>query len=453
MDLENLWQSVLAQIQLNISPANFATWFANTKILSLEDDTATISVSNSFSKEWLEQKYGKDILKILHSTNENIKNVSFVVDPKKTKKVAGGKKSAGREDILAEQLDFKELEVNKETNLNSRYVFENFIVGPFNEMAFAAAMAVVEEPGKNYNPLFVYGGVGLGKTHLVQAIGNKIKEDAPEKRVKYLPAEKLISIIINSIKNHNVEELKKNLRELDVLIVDDIQFIAGKDKTQEEFFHTFNSLYQKNKQIILSSDRHPGTIPAITERLKSRFKGGMIADISSPDFETRVAILKQKAEEKNVDLPKDIIDFIANNIQRNIRELESALNRLIIFKKANNKSPTLEDTKKLLKTIIVSPSRITNPKKIIQSVTEFYDIPNGNMFSVSRKKEFSRPRQVAMFLLKKELKLSYSEIGRKFGGKDHTTVIHACQLIEKMAEEDEKTHQEIDLILQRVYSN
>jgi len=185
------------------------------------------------------------------------------------------------------------------------------------------------------------------------------------------------------------------------LIVDDIQFIAGKDKTQEEFFHTFNSLYQKNKQIILSSDRHPNAIPAITERLKSRFKGGMIADISSPDFETRMAILKQKGEEKGVDLPKEIIEFIANNIQRNIRELESALNRLIIFKKANNKNPTLEDTKKLLKTIIVSPSKVTNPKKIIQAVTEFYDIPNGTMFFTSRKKEFSKPRQVAMFLLKK----------------------------------------------------
>lgn len=452
MDLENLWQSVLAQIQLDISPANFATWFANTKILSFEDGIISVATPNSFSKEWLEQKYGKDILKILQSLDKNIKAVSFVVDPRKTKK-APGKKIAENDKDSTEQLGFKELEINKETNLNPRYVFDNFIVGPFNELAFAAAMAVVEEPGKNYNPLFIYGGVGLGKTHLVQAIGNKIKEDSPEKKVKYLPAEKLISIIVNSIKKNSIEELKKTLRELDVLIVDDIQFIAGKDKTQEEFFHTFNSLYQKNKQIILSSDRHPNAIPAITERLKSRFKGGMIADISSPDFETRMAILKQKGEEKGVDLPKEIIEFIANNIQRNIRELESALNRLIIFKKANNKNPTLEDTKKLLKTIIVSPSKVTNPKKIIQAVTEFYDIPNGTMFFTSRKKEFSKPRQVAMFLLKKELKLSYSEIGRKFEGKDHTTVIHACQLIEKTAEEDEKMHQEIELILQRIYSS
>lgn len=452
MELENLWQTVLAQIQLNISPANFATWFNNTKIISLEKDVITVSVPNSFSKEWLEQKYSKDILKIIHSIDENIKSIVFVVDPGKTKKITSSKKTISREDILTEQLGFNELEVNKETNLNPRYTFENFIVGPFNEMCYAAATAVVEEPGKNYNPLFIYGGVGLGKTHLIQAIGNKIKEDNPDKKVKYLPAEKLISIIVNSIKNHNIEELKKTLRELDVLIVDDIQFIAGKDKTQEEFFHTFNSLYQKNKQIILSSDRHPNTIPAITERLKSRFKGGMISDISSPDYETRIAILRKKTEEKGADLSKEVLDYIANNIQRNIRELESGLNRLIIFKKANNKNPSLEDAKKLLKNLIVSPSKITNYKKIIQSVTEFYDIPNGNMFFTSRKKEFSKPRQIAMYLLKKELKMSYSEIGRKFGGKDHTTVIHACQLIEKLEQEDEQIRQEIELILQRIYS-
>ena len=235
MELENLWQTVLAQIQLNISPANFATWFNNTKIISLEKDVITVSVPNSFSKEWLEQKYSKDILKIIHSIDENIKSIVFVVDPGKTKKITSSKKTVSREDILTEQLGFNELEVNKETNLNPRYTFENFIVGPFNEMCYAAATAVVEEPGKNYNPLFIYGGVGLGKTHLIQAIGNKIKEDNPDKKVKYLPAEKLISIIVNSIKNHNIEELKKTLRELDVLIVDDIQFIAGKDNSRRIF--------------------------------------------------------------------------------------------------------------------------------------------------------------------------------------------------------------------------
>ncbi|MFA5714168.1 MAG: chromosomal replication initiator protein DnaA [Candidatus Paceibacterota bacterium] len=451
MTNEELWQTVSSQIQLNISPANFATWFANTKISSVEDNVVTVSVPNSFSKEWMEQKYHKDIFKILKSLDENIKDIQYVVNPVNIKINVGGKKGLKKENSI-EQMGFSELEVSKETNLNPKYTFDNFITGPFNEIAYAAAMAVVEEPGKSYNPLFIYGDVGLGKTHLIQAIGNKIKENDPDKKVKYIPAEKLISTIVNAIRGQSVEELKKNLRNIDVLIVDDIQFLAGKDKTQEEFFHTFNSLYQKNKQIILSSDRHPNNIPAITERLKSRFGGGMIADINIPDYETRMAILKQKAEEKGVVVPADVLEYIANNIQKNVRELEGAISRLIIYKKTNGKTVTIEDAKKLLKNIIVSPAKVTNYKKIIEAITEFYDIPFGNMFFSSRKKEFARPRQLAMFLLKKELKMSYSEIGRKFGGKDHTTVIHSCQLIEKEDEENEKIHQEIELILQRIYS-
>ncbi len=451
MTNEELWQSVLSQIQLNISPANFATWFANTKISSIENNEVIVSVPNSFSKEWLEQKYHKDILKILKSLDDNIKEIKYVVIPVNTK-INTSQKRGVKKDEPIEQMGFSELEVSKDTNLNPKYTFDNFIIGPFNEIAYAAAMAIVEEPGKSYNPLFVYGEVGLGKTHLIQAIGNKIKEKDPSKNVKYIPAEKLISTIVNAIRGQSVEELKKNLRDIDVLIIDDIQFIAGKDKTQEEFFHTFNSLYQKNKQIILSSDRHPNNIPALTERLKSRFNGGMIADINIPDYETRMAILKQKIEEKNVTISADVLEYIANNIQKNVRELESAINRIIIYKKANNKNITLEDAKKLLKNIIVSPSKVTNYKKIVESITEFYDIPASNMFFTSRKKEYARPRQIAMYLLKKELKMSYSEIGRKFGGKDHTTVIHACQLIEKEYEENEKIHQEVELILQRIYS-
>lgn len=452
MNNEELWQSVLSQVQLNISPANFATWFANTKISSLEDGIITISVPNSFSKEWMEQKYNKDIFKILKSLDDNIKEVQYIVTPVNTK-IIDRKKTSKKEEIF-EQLGFSELEVSKETNLNPKYNFNNFIIGPFNEIAYAAAMSIVEEPGKNYNPLFIYGDVGLGKTHLMQAIGNKIKENDPSKKVRYIPAERLISTIINAIRNQSIEELKKNLRSIDVLIIDDIQFIAGKDKTQEEFFHTFNSLYQKNKQIILSSDRHPNNIPAITERLKSRFNGGMIADITMPDYETRFAILSQKMEEKNVSIPSDVLEYVANNVQKNIRELESAISRLIIFKKTNSsKTLSIEDAKKLLKNIILSPAKITNYKKIIESINSFYDInATGNMFFTSRKKEFARPRQIAMYLIKKELKMSFSEIGRKFGGKDHTTVIHACQLIEKEYEENEKIRQEVDLILQRIYS-
>jgi len=451
MPNEELWQAVLAQIQLNISPANFATWFANTKISAIEDNIVVVSVPNSFSKEWLEQKHNKEILKILKSIDDNIRGIQYVVNPANIKVAAAGKRMKKEEEPV-EQMGFSELEVSKETNLNPKYTFDNFITGPFNEIAYAAGMAVVEEPGKSYNPLFIYGEVGLGKTHLVQAIGNKIKENHPDKNVKYIPAEKLISTIVSAIRGQSVEELKKNLRDIDVLIIDDIQFLAGKDKTQEEFFHTFNSLYQKNKQIILSSDRHPNNIPAITERLKAGLNGGMIADINIPDYETRVAILRQKAEEKNVSIPADVVEYIANNIQKNVRELEGAVSRLAIYKKTNGKVVVLEDAKKLLKNIVTAPAKVTNYKKIVEAITEFYDIPSGNMFFVSRKKEFARPRQIAMYLLKKELKMSYSEIGRKFGGKDHTTVIHACQLVEKEYEENEKTHQEIELILQRIYS-
>ncbi|PIR02303.1 MAG: chromosomal replication initiator protein DnaA [Candidatus Nealsonbacteria bacterium CG_4_8_14_3_um_filter_34_13] len=450
MTLEELWQAVLAQIQLNTSPANFATWFAGTKIISKENGAVIVSVLNSFSKEWLEQKYHKEILKILWALDKSVKEVTYKVDSVKIKVKSIPKTEPP--DVSVGQLGFLELEIDKETNLNPRYNFENFVVGPFNELATAAATAAIKDPGRIYNPLFIYGRVGLGKTHLLQAMGNEASKIKPQKKIRYIPSEKLISMVVNSIRNHNIEELKSDLRKIDILIVDDVQFFAGKDKTQEEFFHIFNTLYQENKQIVLSSDRSPKAIPAITERLKSRFEGGMVADIGFPDYETRLAILKQKSQEKNADFPVKILEYAATNIQKNIRELESALNRLIVFKKINGKIPTLEETKKLLRNIIVSPSRFTNPSKIIQVINEFYDLDNKNFFYSSRKKEFARPRQLAMYLLRKELNLSFPAIGRKFGGKDHTTVIHACHLIEKEFQENEKFNQEVELILQRVYS-
>ena len=318
--------SGLAQIQLNISPANFATWFKNTGIVDLKDGEVVISVPNSFAKEWLEQKYNKNIFKIIHGLDEKIKEVKYVIG-KQDLKVAKKRKSF----CLAanDQLEFPEFKVDKETNLNPRYTFENFVVGPFNELPHAAAQAVSKNPGFVYNPLFIYGGVGLGKTHLLQAIGNDVIKNFPGKKVRYISAEKFTSGVITSIRNHEMEAFKSHYRQIDVLIIDDIQFLAGKEKTQEEFFHTFNALYEKNKQIILSSDRPPKTIPALAERLRSRFEGGMIADIGAPDFETRVAILKTKSRERAIEVPDDILHYIASNIQRNIRELEGALNRLV----------------------------------------------------------------------------------------------------------------------------
>ncbi|MDD2909603.1 MAG: chromosomal replication initiator protein DnaA [Candidatus Pacebacteria bacterium] len=448
MTQEQIWQSVLAQIKLNVSSANFATWFANTKISELSGGVLTVSVPNSFSKEWLEQKYKTDILRILKSVDSSIKDIEYVISPSKKMFSNNTVKINNNE----EQLGFSEFEKDEETNLNPKYDLNKLIVGPFNEMAYAAGEAVIENPGEAYNPFFVYGGVGLGKTHLIQGIGNKIKEKHYSKKIRYIPAEKLITDVVNSIRENRVEDLKREFKTIDVLIIDDIQFISGKTKTQEEFFHIFNVLYQNNKQIILSSDKHPGSIPTLTDRLRSRFEGGMIADVGMPDFETRLAILKQKAEEKGLNISFEALEFIASNIQKNVRELEGALNKILIVEKINKRLCTLDDIKKQLKNIISVKTKITTPEKIVNAVINFYNLEDQNLFISSRKKEYSRPRQLSMYLLKKELKLSYSAIGRKFGGKDHTTVMHSCSLIEKEYEENQKFSQEVEMILQRIYS-
>lgn len=312
MTQEQIWESVLAQIKLNVSSANFATWFANTKISEIQGGVLTISVPNSFSKEWLEQKYKADILKILESVDSSIKDINYTISP--TKKTAS--RNTVRINNDEEQLGFSELEKDKETNLNPKYDLANLIVGPFNEMAYAAGEAIIESPGDAYNPFFIYGGVGLGKTHLIQGIGNRIRKKHPSKKIRYIPTERLVTDVVNSIRENKVEDLKKEFKTIDVLIIDDIQFISRKTKTQEEFFHIFNALYQENKQIILTSDKHPGSIETLADRLRSRFEGGMLANVQMPDLETRIAILKQKAEEKNFSISFEALEYIASNIQK-----------------------------------------------------------------------------------------------------------------------------------------
>lgn len=448
MKKEEIWQAVLAQIQLMTSPANFATWFKNTKISSLDGGKAIISVPNSFVKEWLQQKYDKTIFKILKNLNSEIKELNYQVE-KTGLKIFEKKVDKTLEEI---QLSFKEIEIDKKTGLNPKYSFSNFVVGSFNELAHAAALAVVKNPGQVYNPLFIYGGVGLGKTHILQAIGNEIANKYSTKRVKYLPAEKFISEVILSIKNHEIEKLKSFYQNFDVLIVDDVQFLSGKEKTQEEFFYTFNSLYEKNKQIVLSSDRPPKAIPALTERLKSRFEGGIIADISYPDFETRLVILRKKSEEKNVMFSEEILNYIAANIKRNIRELEGALNILITYQKLNKKSPDFQTTKQLLKNLISPPSKLSGLKKLIKVVADFYEISEKDLMSNSKKREYVKPRQVAMYLMREELKSSFPFIGRKFGGKDHTTAIHAYKKVTKELKTNENLVEEIKEIKERFFS-
>lgn len=450
MPKEELWQAVLAQLQFQISPANFATWLKNTHILSQGGGQLCISVPNNFSKEWLENKYNKLIFHIIHDLDTEIKEIRYMVGAPAQPKQAPPSPSVGAPP--ESQLEFQELKVDRTTNLNFKYTFDSFVVGSFNELAHAASLAIVKNPGAVYNPLFVYGGVGLGKTHLLQAIGNRVAGDFPEKRIRYMSSERFTTGVVSAIRNHTMESFRALYRELDVLIIDDIQFLAGKDKTQEELFHTFNTLYENGKQIVFSSDRPPKAIPALEERLRSRFEGGMIADIGNPDFESRMAILKTKIQEYNMEVADDVCEYLVTHIQRNIRELEGALNRLCAFHRFSHKAPTLQEARSLLRSVIQNPNKVVSPKKIMQIVAEFYDLKEKEIVSSSRKKEVVKPRQVAMYLLREELKSSYPSIGKKFGGKDHTTAIYACGKIAKELLESEIFLDEINLIKQRIYS-
>ncbi|HEX9722035.1 MAG TPA: chromosomal replication initiator protein DnaA [Candidatus Paceibacterota bacterium] len=448
---EDLWRAVLAQLQFQISPANFSTWLKNTYILSKKDGQLLVSVPNNFSKEWLENKYNKLIFHIIRSLDTEIKEVRYTVERGllARQKAAPEEKTSPRQET--NQLEFQELKIDRSTNLNPKYTFDSFVVGPFNELAHAASFAVVKEPGTIYNPFFVYGGVGLGKTHLLQAVGNQITKELPRKKIRYITSERFTTGVVSAIRNHTIDAFRSLYRELDILIIDDIQFLAGKDKTQEELFHTFNALHEHGKQIIFSSDRPPKSIPALEERLRSRFEGGMIADISSPDFETRMAILKRKLQEHNIELDNEVCDYVVSHIQRNIRELEGALNRLFAFYRLNHKTPSIQESRSLLRTVIQNPSKQVSSKKIIQIVAEFYDLKEKEILALSRKKEVVRPRQIAMYLLREELKASYPLIGQKFGGKDHTTAIYACEKIGKEAQESEVLTDELSLIKQRIY--
>lgn len=458
MDLNELWKAALGEIELQVSRANFKTWLQNTSITDKKGGVVTITVPNSFTKEWLENKYHKFILRSLRNLESEIKEVNYQIKQNVIKEDFKGKNVLREEDrTTRKQLDFQELNVNVLTNLNPRYTFDNFVVGSSNELAQAAALAVTKNLGKKYNPLFIYGGVGLGKTHLIQALGNQVKKENQGKKVKYVTSEKFTSEVISALRSgslrpNDIDDFKKRWREIDLLIVDDIQFLAGKEKTQEEFFHTFNALYDAGKQIVLSSDRSPKSIQTLEERLRSRFEGGMIADISYPDLETRIAILKSKAGERGVMLSDEIFEYIAQNIKKNIRELEGALNRLIAANyQLNQKELNINDAKKILNSILNTPKKSTTLKNIIKAVAEFYDVSEKDLLERSRKKEIVKPRQVIMYLLREELKSSFPFIGLKIGGRDHTTAIHACEKIKKEIELDSNLNDEINIIKEKLY--
>lgn len=460
MQKDELWQAALAKIELNLSRPNFLTWFKETGILSIENGVVTVFVPNGFAKEWLQNKYHKTILHVLRTieSTSDIKEISYVIKKpavgvaeESAKNQAAKHKPAHAAAVIPEEiLSMRELAVNPETNLNPRYTFENFVVGSFNELAHAAAESVLKNPGATYNPLFIYGGVGLGKTHLVQAIGNELLKRRPAARVRYLPSERFMGEIVDALKNQEMNRLKEKYRDVDLLIMDDIQFIARTEKMQEEFFHTFNSLYERNKQIIISSDRPPHAIATLEERLRSRFEGGMIADIGLPDFETRLLILKTKSQEKQLPIPEDALSYIAEKIKNNIRELEGALNRIIVASKLSNTPITLEVVKKIISGHLTAPKKFISHKKIIKAVAEFYDISERDLMNRSRKKDVVKPRQIAMYLMREELKSSYPSIGEKFGGRDHTTAIHSCEKIEQELLKNSELEEEIRAIKDKI---
>lgn len=460
-----VWQAILAEFEIALSKANFTTWFKNTGIYSYENNQVIICVPTAFAKSWLEKKYHADIVKALERiTNKPIKRVEYRVENIKniierecqiTPTVSTTANQLGAAPVLTAGMPTSQKQcAGAQFGLNPKYVFNTFIVGKGNELAHAAAQAVVSRPGEAYNPLFIYGGVGLGKTHLLQAIGHAMLDTNPTLRILFVSSEKFTNDYVSSVKEGRGKEFADRYRSVDLFLIDDIQFIGGKEGTQEAFFHTFNELHQQNKQVVMTSDRPPKAIPALEDRLRSRFEWGMIADIAAPDLETRVAILQSKGQEKHFPLAPELIQQIAAVIQSNIRELEGALNKVIAFHQLKNIKPTKETIKSVLSTFETQNiKKSSTPKDLLFTISDFYGVNPDDITGKSREKRLAIPRQIIMYLLREELKMSYPAIGAELGGRDHTTAMHAHTKIGTEVENDPKLKQELDGIKQRLYAN
>lgn len=445
LDTREIWNSCLHEIEGTLSKANFTTWFKNTHIAKEDQGTVVIGVPNEFVKEWLITKYHKTILRVLMNYSENVRNVEYTI----TRFGDARHKDESPVHILpTRELPLRDLYINKEDNLNPRYTFSSFIVGSFNELGYAAAQAIINKPGALYNPFFIYGGTGLGKTHLIQATGNAIKEKYPEKKVHYITLEKFATDYINSLQGNNkinTFQFKEKYRKYDCLIIDDIQFIGKMEKTQEELFHLFNTFYELNKQIIFSSDKHPNFIPGLEDRLKSRFAAGMIVDIIEPDYESRVAILKAKSHQLGIEITDEVMSFIATAIHGNIRELEGVLNSIIVQTQLKQKPLSINEIKNLIKNS-VKPKKNVSIKEIVKLITDFYSLDEASVYEKTRRKEIVKTRQVIMFILREDFNVSYPLIGQKLGGKDHTTVIHSHLKIKNDLKTDQTLVDEVEQI-------
>ncbi len=467
MTNDQLWQAVLGELELTISKANFTTWFRDTFISGYDGDTdVVVGVPNVFTKSWLEKKYTKLIAKAFaHITLNKVRKVCFKIETKESadkkteekgerrREEEAGRKQEAAEWKKTDVAGSREDHIHNHT-LNEKYTFCRFVVGSGNELAHAASMAVAESPGVRYNPLFLYGGVGLGKTHLIQAIGNHIKVKSDHASILYVNFEKFTNDYVRAAKHGTFQEFREFYRSVDVLLVDDVQFMLNKEKTQDEFFHTFEALHQRNSQIVITSDRPPKMLSELQDRLISRFEWGMIADVSIPDLETRLAILKSKCEgRKEIRLNDEILYYLAGQVKNNIRELEGALNKIIAWNQLHREELTLEITKKILSNVFANPSQgAINSRQVIKVVSEYYEIHIDDLVGASRKRELVLPRQVIMYILREELGSSYPLIGNDIGGRDHTTAMHACKKIERQMHEDDRLRQQIESIKQRLYT-
>ena len=450
--MKNLWKKVLNRLPDKISTQNIKTWIEPVEPIKMDNSTLQIEVPNKFIKDWIKDNYKQLICEtIFEITGEQVKldiNINKLKkklsdpEPQITPQEPVYKKEKTKHETKKEDIEF--------SNLNPTYTFDSFVSGPSNQFAHAAALAVSNNPATTYNPLFIYGGVGLGKTHIIHAIGNEILKNNSATKVCYYSSEKFTNELINSLRHAKMDDFRNKFRSIDILLIDDIQFIAGKKSTQEEFFHTFNALYESHKQIVVTSDKFPKEIPDLEERLRSRFEWGLIADIQSPDTETKQAILKMKADQNKIDLPEDVSYFLSNSITSNVRELEGYLIRVGAYASLTSTPINLEMAKNILKDIIVENSREITIEKIQKTVSEHFQIKTSELKSSKRLKNLVFPRQIAMYICRKMTDLSYPEIGVKFGGKDHSTIIHAIKKIEKKIDEDMHTRMMIEKLMEKL---
>ncbi|MBS3903659.1 MAG: chromosomal replication initiator protein DnaA [Anaplasmataceae bacterium] len=453
MDLEQLWQLTLAEMEVQLSRANFITWLKSSRLLDKREGAYYVGLPNNFAKNYVEDKYCKQLLGIMRSFDEGVRKLEFSViqtdipQPKKPTLRQTPTTPQGQSAIRFEA------RIDPETNLNPRYSLSSYVVGPSNELAFAAAEAIVQAVGTKYNPFFVYGGVGVGKTHLIQGIGNEIVARYKRQvKPRYVSSEKFTSDVVWAIRNRRMEDIKKKYRDVDVLIIDDIQFIGGKEKTEQEFFHTFNALYEANKQIIISSDRPPQSIPTLEDRLRSRFEGGLIADVGYPEYELRLAIIRGKLQEFNRVMDEEVVALIAKKVKKNVRELEGVLNKLLFYEESKRTPMTPQVAEEIIDSTINSFSHKVSPDQVVKSVAEFFHVSMEDLTGRRRQKEVVEPRQICMYLLRDILNLSYPFIGERMG-RDHTTAIHAFEKINQEVNKNSALNQKILMIKDLIHKN